>query len=409
MSTEDTPLGGLAGEALLLIARSLRKLAVLCLFVAVAASVYTLVVKPRFTATAVASVPGATSSGGLGALSGLLPGVMGSSLGDLASSLTTEMGTTGGADIGVVEAVLTSRAVMERIVIRYDLMRRWHSRSMDDALKLLSRRVGATLTTDGLFVVTAMGETREEAASIASDILSFANEDLASLVTSRARRARIEAERLLSAASDSLDSAQARLEAFRSESGLILPAEQGSAMILALGQVESELLLARSELAGAAATLSSGSPAARELAARIASLESGLGARLGPGDSLSVFPSMDSLPADMRAYENLYLDVEMKTTLVLMLRQQLESLRIEEARESPTLEIIQPPVAPKERTFPRRTITVLGFTAVAFLLGCLWLTVAAYLGRIMRDPEKAAFWRRFFGELRQQVPARLRR
>ncbi len=406
MSTEDTSLGGLAGEALLLIARSVRKLAVFCFMVAVCTAVYTLVVKPRFEATAIASVPGASSSGGLSALTGLIPGALGGSLGDLASSLPMEIGTPSGTDITVVEAVLSSRQVMERIVISYDLMRRWHCRSMDDTLKKLSKRVSATLTTDGLFVVTASGETREEAASMASDIITFADEELAVMVTSRARRARMEAEHLLAAARDSLEAAQGRLEAFRAATGLILPEEQGAAMIQALGQVEAELLLARSELSGAAATLSPGSPAARELAARVGSLESDLALRLGAGDSLSVFPAMDSLPAGMRRYGNLYLDVEMKTTLVLMLTQQLETLRIEEARESPTLEIVQPPVAPKQRVFPKRTLMVLEFTAIAFILGCLWLTVVAYLRRLSRDPAKAEFWRQFSGAVLEQIPAR---
>lgn len=406
MSTEDSHLGGLAGEALMLIARSARKLAVFCILVAVGTSVYTLVVRPRFEATAIASVPGASSTGGLSALTGLLPGAMGSSLGDLASSLPMEIGTPSGTDITVVEAVLASRQVMERIAISYDLMRRWNCRSMDDTLKKLSRRVSTTLTTDGLFVVTAYGETREEAASMASDIIAFADDELAVMVTSRARRARMEAEHLLAAARDSLESAQDRLEAFRTATGLILPDEQGAAMIQSLGQVEAQLLIARSELSGAAATLSSGSPAARELAARVGSLESDLALRLGAGDSLSVFPSMDSLPAGMREYGNLYLEVEMKTTLVLMLTQQLETLRIEEARESPTLEIVQPPVAPKQRTFPKRTFMVLEFTVVAFLLGCLWLMVVAYVRRLSRDPAKAEFWRQFSGAILEQVPAR---
>ncbi|HRY60659.1 MAG TPA: hypothetical protein P5266_00565, partial [Candidatus Fermentibacter sp.] len=95
-----------------------------------------------------------------------------------------------------------------------------------------------------------------------------------------------------------------------------------------------------------------------------------------------------------------------KTTLVLMLTQQLETLRIEEARESPTLEIVQPPVAPKQRVFPKRTLMVLEFTAIAFILGCLWLTVVAYLRRLSRDPAKAEFWRQFSGAVLEQIPAR---
>lgn len=402
---DGAPLNGLAGEALMTIARNVRRIAVFCLLVAVATSVYTLVVKPRFTATATAFVPGSVSAG-IGSLAGMLPEAMGSGgLGSLLSSLPGEMGIPAGEDLHVVETVLASRGVRERLIIRYDLMRRWRARTMDDALKLLARRMSVTLTADGLFVITAQGETREEAASMARDIIEFANADLSTMVTSRARRARMEAEALLGVAADSLESAQGRMEEFRARTGLILPEEQGQAMFQALSQVEAELMLARSELSGATATLSPYSPTARELSATVASLEAALQGWTGYGDSTGAgaFPSMGELPADMREYEGLYLEVEMRRMVVLMLRQQLESLRIEEARDSPTIEVLEPPVAPKQRTFPKRVLMVGGFTVLAFIAACMWMTVVAYLRRVGRDPVAGTFWRGFLGEVRTQL------
>ncbi len=403
---EDTPVTGFAGEAMMLIARNLRRIAFFCLAVAVAVAAYSLVVKHRYTAFAVAIVPGSATVSGLGSLTSLLPGDLGSSLGDLVSNLPMDMGMSAGADLNVVMMVLGSRPVMERVVIRYDLMRRWGSRSMEDALKKLSKRLVVSRTPEGMFMISAQGETSEEAASMAGDVIDFANETLSGMVTSRARRARIEAELILGQVVDSLETARLRLSEFRSSTGLLLPEVQGQALVQMLAQVEAEMILARSELAGATATLSPASPTAREISARIAALETSLRQRLGTGDSLSVLPGYASLPEDIRIFEDLFLEVEMRTGLLIMLRQQLETLRIQEAHDSPTLELVEPPTAPKHRSYPKRATMVVVFTFIAFVTACVWLVTVAYFRRVMRNPANGAFWRSIMREVRSQAGIR---
>jgi tyrosine-protein kinase Etk/Wzc len=397
---QDSPLYGLLGESLRAIASSLRRVLVFCFFVAVASSAWSMLAKPRFTAQAVAIVPGSAATGGLAQLAGnLLPGGL-SGLGEMAAGLAggagEMLGLPSGVDIYVVQKVLSSQPVLERVILKYDLMSRYRAPTMADALKKFMKRVTVTLSTDGFLIITAQGETREEAAAMVGDIIDFANEELSQMVTSRARRARIEAEQSLALASDSLAAVQDQMRDFRDSTGLIYPEEQGAAMMAALGTIETELVSAQAQLSGVSANLSSGSAAYREIAASVGLLESTMASRLGQGDSLSIFPGYAELPSMIRRYETLFLEVEMRTGVVLMLRQQLEMLRIQEARDSPTLEVVEPPTVPKLRSFPKRSVMVIKVTGVSFILACLWLTVLTYFRRVMRNPEQGRFWREVF-------------
>jgi hypothetical protein len=44
-----------------------------------------------------------------------------------------------------------------------------------------------------------------------------------------------------------------------------------------------------------------------------------------------------------------------------------------------------------------------GFTVLAFIAACMWMTVVAYLRRVGRDPVAGTFWRGFAGEVRTQL------
>ncbi|MCK4672074.1 MAG: hypothetical protein KAT47_05965, partial [Candidatus Aegiribacteria sp.] len=119
-----------AGNWLSSIANNLRKIMVLCIIVALASAVWALTRDKRWSASAITMVPGESGSlsqmGGFGAIAGdLLPG----GLGGLGSALSG--GTPGGMDINLVQQILSSRIVTERIMLKYDFFEYFKSPNMD--------------------------------------------------------------------------------------------------------------------------------------------------------------------------------------------------------------------------------------------------------------------------------------
>lgn len=382
-----------AGRWISAIVHNLRRIAVLCFIIAVATAVWALTRQQRWEATAIAIVPGGQANAfsqlaGLGDLTGsLLPG----GLGSLGSAMS--MGTSGEMDINLVQQILSSRIVMERILLKYDLLELFNSPSMDLALDRLGKRTSITLTPEGMFAVAAQGRTREEAAAMVNDIIAFANEELSTIISSRARRSRILAEESVKAAEESLLVAQNRMEQFREETGFIFPEEQGVQAIQVLGNLETQLLLAEAELSGVSATVSFSNPAYTEIARTVAYMQNAINDRMTSGGNLSLFPGIDSIPSMLKEYENISINLETRRVLYLMLRQELETLRLEEARESPSVEVLIPAVATALRAYPKRGSMVITNTIIAFILSLLWMAVVTYAKQLLEGESTGPFLR----------------
>ncbi len=382
-----------AGRWISTIARNLRRVAALCLIVAIASAVWALTREKRWSASAIAMVPGGESGSfsqiaGLGAIAGnMLPGGLGG-LGGVMSA-----GTPAGMNINLVQQILSSRIVLEHIMLEYDFFDHFNSPNMDLALDRMRRWIAIELTPEGLIVVSAEGRSREEAAAMVNEIIAFANDELSVIITSRARRSRILAEESVETAEESLLVAQNRMEQFREETGLIFPEEQGSQTIELLGVLETELLLAEAELSGLSGTMSYSSQAYSEIAREVAFLRNTLNTRMTSGDSLSLFPGIDSIPSMLKEYENISINLETRRIIYLMLRQELESLRLEEVKESPTLEVLVPAVPMALRSYPKRSMIVMTNTFIAFILSLLWLTVVTYAKQLLEGETTGSFWR----------------
>lgn len=370
------------------IAVNIRKIITVCLIAAVATSVYTLIVKKQWASWALLMVPGEQTSGfGLGSLVGMdLSGFGGGMLDDLLPA------QSGGADITIVQQVLVSRPILEQIILKYDLVARLNAPNMERTIERFTKRVSVTLTPENLLLVSVKAESRTESAAMVQDLIDLSNRQLSIMVTSRARRARIETERSLSVAYDSLTGANARLEAFRSQTGFLVP-EQGGMMVSLLSEMQQELILAGSELSSISSGVSSRSSSWARASARYEYLHEAVSGQItGEGTGLMAFPPLDSLPSMIRRYEELFLEVETRRMVYLLLRQELENLRIEESRESPTIEVLIPPTPAHERVFPRRTTRVLMVTALAFVLSVGWIITFEWFRSVMRGGS-GTFWR----------------
>ncbi len=389
-----------AGKWIRSIALNLRRIAILCFVVALASSVWALTRKQYWTASAITVVPGGQQSSlGLAGIGGLASGLLSDQLAGIGSMMS--MGSSA-LDMNLVFQVLTSRTVFERVIFQHNLLPDMKVPTMDDALLEFGKRASVFLTPEGFFVVSMEADSREKAAAIVNDIIEFSNQELSTIITSRARRSRLAAEEFLCVAEESLLIAQDRMEQFRVETGLLFPEQQGILSMDLLGTLETQLLLAEAELAGVSGTMSSSSTAYLEIARTVAFLRSSMMDKAA-GDNLSYFPGMDSMPALLKEYENIAINLETRRAIYLMLRQELESLKLEEAKDSPTLEILVPAVPAALRSYPKRGKMVVMYTALAFFLSLLWVAVITYAKQLLDDESTGPFWKSVLRTSRRQL------
>ena len=208
------------------------------------------------------------------------------------------------------------------------------------------------------------------------------NRTLASVSTSSARRERIFLEDRLRTVNQDLEASENAFSQFASKNGTIDIKEQGKAMVTAAATLEGEFIAARTELEGIRQIYSDNNVRVRSLKARIGELESQIQKVGGQNDSASpesgtpadsLYPSIRKLPLLGVPYADLYRKTRVQEALFETLTQKYELAKVQEAKEIPTVKVLDPPSLPERKSFPPRILIVMFGGALAFSGGLIWI------------------------------------
>src|SRR6185437_11077094 len=82
-------------------------------------------------------------------------------------------------------------------------------------------------------------------------------------------------------------------------------------------------------------------------------------------------------------------DVKYYETIFEVLARQYELAKLEEAREGAMVQVVDPAVVPDKRSFPKRSLIVIGAGAAGLLIGLCAAFTLVGLERIKENPESA--------------------
>jgi uncharacterized protein involved in exopolysaccharide biosynthesis len=82
-------------------------------------------------------------------------------------------------------------------------------------------------------------------------------------------------------------------------------------------------------------------------------------------------------------------DVKYYETIFDILARQFEMAKLDEAKEGAVIQVVDPPIPPDRRSFPKRTLIVIGGAIAGFILGILTAIFQASWQRIKEDSESS--------------------
>ena len=363
-----------------------------------------LMIPKSYTSTAQLMPPDSQSNSGLAIMASLAARGAGG-LGSMAADLFG-LNSTGALFIGI----LRSDAAQSRLVEQFALKKVYGARLDQDARAALDQRtVISEDRKSGIISISVTDRSPERAAALARAYVDQLNSLISELSTSSAHRERVFLEERLTVAKHDLDDASNGLAQFSSQSGTVDIQTMGKAALDAAGTLAGELIVAQSELEGLRQIYSDSNPRVLSLNARVGELRKNLeklgGARNtpaepGPSGGASAaapdqrlndmpYPSLRSLPLLGVKYADYYRRAKIQETVYELLTQQYELAKIQEAKETPSVKVLdRPKVAEKKSSPPRMLLTVLG----GFLVFCA--TIAWVVGLSTwqtsdpRDPRK---------------------
>jgi uncharacterized protein involved in exopolysaccharide biosynthesis len=325
----------------------------------------------RYEATVQLMPPDSQSTTGMAMLAALTAKAGNSNLGGLAGDLLG-IKSSGSLFIGV----LSSRTVQDRIVQRFNLQKVYSYRLDEDARRKLQERTG--LSEDrksGIIDITVVDRDPRRAAAMAQAYVEELNQLVTELSTSGAHRERVFLEERLKAVKLDLDDASQKFSQFASKNTAIDIKEQGRAMVDAASKLQGEKIAAESELKGLEQIYMPSNVRVRSAQARISELQHQLemlgGKRGGAADqtaasSDSLYPSIRELPILGVTWADLYQRTRIQEAVYEALTQQYELAKVQEAKETPSVKVLDGARVPERKSFPPRTFITL-LVAFSFL------------------------------------------
>jgi uncharacterized protein involved in exopolysaccharide biosynthesis len=202
---------------------------------------------------------------------------------------------------------------------------------------------------------------------------------------------------------------------------------EGKAMLDAAGTLAGQMIAAQSELEGLRQIYTSNNARVRSLNARVAELRKQLeklggtqgnvanNANPAPAESATSasdskttaaipFPTIRNLPLLGAKYADLYQRAKIQQTVFELLTEQYELAKVEEAKETPSVKVLDPARVPEKKSFPPRLLIVFLGTFIAFGSAMVWLlSTKSWEETDPSDPRKV-FAREVVATLKRNAP-----
>jgi hypothetical protein len=92
-----------------------------------------------------------------------------------------------------------------------------------------------------------------------------------------------------------------------------------------------------------------------------------------PSQEDEMYPSIRRLPILGVTYADLYRRMKVEETVFETLTQQYEIAKVQEAKEVPSVKVLDPPEVPEKKVFPPRTLLTLLGALIAVAIGIGWV------------------------------------
>ena len=307
--------------------------------------------------------------------------------------------------------IISSETVQDGLIETFQLKKVYHDSKIEDARRDLAERTDISEDRrSGIISVGVTDHDPKRAAAMAQAYVAELDRRVAQVSTSSARRERIFLEERLQKVKTELDSAAKSFSDFASKNTAIDIPAQGKAMVEAAATLQGQLIAAQAELSGMKQIYTDNNVRVRSAAARVNELGKklneigGVGTQAELKSQNSLYPSIRKLPLLGVAYSDLYRQTKIQETVYELLTQQYELAKVQEAKEIPTVKVLDQAMVPTKKSFPPRTLIVVLGTMLGITLMMTWIVGKAQWERVGTSDPRRVFATEVFTTLRARIP-----
>ncbi len=308
-----------------------------------------------YKATAVILPPSSSSAFSMGNL-GLL-GDMG--IGNLLGS---------NDDHNKILSILKSRSILEAVAKKYDFIERYDVENIYEAVEGLSENIDVNLEEEMQISVSFWDKDQEMVAEITNYIIYCLDSLNLELNTTKGRNNRVFIESRISDVLDSLKILEGQITRYMEEEGILSLSDQVRVGVESAASFKAEIMRKEIELAVTQNTFDDNSPVVKQLKNELKSLKAKYKEFFYDVPSDKLMPNFNKIPKVSIKFARLERQIEYYVKLIQFLGPQYETARIEEAKNIPTIQILDEATRPEKKDKPRRSRWVMAVFALTGLL-----------------------------------------
>jgi capsule polysaccharide export protein KpsE/RkpR len=314
--------------------------------------------------------------------------------------------------------LLHSRTVQTHIVDKFHLRGRFWDRYEDDARNTLDDHTQISEDRkSGVISVTVRASSPQQARDMAKAYVEELDGLLSHVSTFSARRERIFIEQRLTSVKSDLEDAERQFSEFASKNTALDIKEQTKAMVESAAVLEGQIVAAQSELESLRQIYTPNNVRVRAMQARVDELKreseklGGTDASLLPGaiQTDQQFPSIRKLPLLGVQWADLYRRLKVQETVFELLSQRYELARIQEAKEVPTVNVVDPAYVPEKKSSPKRLLIISVLTFLSLAGACTWILGEVHWQRVSDDDPRKQLTLHVWDSAKRKMVAWMRR
>ena len=339
------------------------------------------------TATLLPSLASGEGGGGIGSLlaatgGGGGGGGGGMGLGLAALPLGIALPNAPATPVDIILSLLKSRIMAEAVIRQLDLQAVYEAKAMEDARKTLEGSTKITLSKEKTVKIVAEANNPQLAADIANSYVTNLDRLNRTLTVTKAGQTRVFLGRRLVETKINLVREEEALREFQVKNKTVAIEPQAQAMMHAAATTQGQIIAFEVQLEVMNTYLSQDNPEVvrmrsvlDELRKQLYVMESGKGGKgMLPGDRLH--PAMITVPTLALSYARALRELKVQETLYAMLTSQYEQAKLAEARDTPTVQVLDPAIPAERKSKPsiRNNMMIAGVASLfvgiflAFLL-----------------------------------------
>ena len=255
---------------------------------------------------------------------------------------------------------------------------------IEDVLKLYSKRVSCGLTDEGMLDIAVRDESPKRAADMANYITATMDDMYGNLAAEAARSRRIFLDERLKLIRRDMAACEDSLTQFQMKNRIADVEQQAKATIDAGATVEAKLLAEELELNIAKKTFTPDNEKIKEMEMNLAEMKKQRDALTDVRETSLLLP-LKIAPQVAIQFFRFKRDLKIQEMLFELVMQQYEAAKLEEAKNTPHIQILDKADAPQKRSKPKRTRLVMTAFFISLLLNFIFLNIAEMFQKMRRD------------------------